>query len=99
MKFGINTIFEATMMACFSISWFFSIARSLRSRSTGGKSIWFLWIIFTGYAAGVTHKLINSMDWVLLLYSLNASLVALDIVLYFRNRRYEKRQSLSLLSS
>jgi hypothetical protein len=84
-------LFEATMMICFSSSWFFAIARSLKSRSTGGKSIWFLWIILTGYMAGVVHKILNDYNWVIWLYSFNATMVAIDISVYFRNRLYERR--------
>jgi lipopolysaccharide export LptBFGC system permease protein LptF len=82
--------FEAVMLACFSVSWFFSIARSMRSRSTGGKSIWFLWIIFAGYVAGVANKILNGIDWVLWLYLLNGAMVLTDIFLYFRNRHAER---------
>ena len=91
-KAGMHTsLFEALMLACFSVSWFFSIARSLRSRSTGGKSIWFLWIIFTGYCAGCVHKVLNNRDWVLFLYVFNNTMVFTDILLYFRNRLFERR--------
>jgi hypothetical protein len=86
-------LLEATMMACFSVSWFFAIARSLRSRSTGGKSIWFLWIIFTGYCSGVLNKFINTYDWVAWLYSFNGAMVAVDIALYYRNFLYERRRA------
>jgi hypothetical protein len=86
-----TSLFEALMLACFSVSWFFSIARSLRSHSTGGKSIWFLWIIFVGYCAGCVHKLMNDRDWVLFLYVFNNTMVLTDILLYFRNRLVERR--------
>ncbi len=81
---------EATMLACFSVSWFFAIARSIRSRTTGSKSIWFLWIIFTGYAAGVLHKHLVEYKWTIWLYSFNALMVFIDILLYYRNSRYER---------
>ena len=84
-------VLEATMMVCFSVSWFFSIARSIRSRSTGGKSIYFLWIIFTGYVAGVLHKVLNDFNWTVWLYSFNGAMVAVDTVLYYRNLRGERR--------
>lgn len=85
-------IFEAAMMACFAVSWVFSLLRSYRSWSTGGKSILFLWIILTGYVSGITHKLLNVTDYVIILYALNSSMVTADIVLYYRNRRHERRQ-------
>ena len=78
------------MLACFSVSWFFSIARSLRSRSTGGKSIWFLWIIFVGYVAGVANKVLNGVDFVLWLCIFNGVMVFADILLFFRNRHAER---------
>jgi hypothetical protein len=85
-----KSLFEATMMACFSISWVFSLIRSARSHSTGGKSIIFLWVILIGYLAGVAHKVFIFRDWVVWLYSLNAAMVTADMLLYYRNRREER---------
>ena len=88
---ALNTpIFEALMMACFSVSWVFAIIRSARSRLTGGKSIIFLWIIFIGYFSGIIHKIFVKPDWVVWLYSLNGFMVAVDMVLYYRNLREER---------
>lgn len=81
------------MMACFSISWVFSLIRSARSHSTGGKSIIFLWIILVGYVAGVAHKVFIFHDWVVWLYSLNAAMVTADMLLYYRNLREERARN------
>jgi hypothetical protein len=83
-------MFEATMMLCFFSSWVFSLARSARVRTTGSKSIVFLWVILGGYVAGITHKLVNRPDYVIWLYSLNAAMVTADIALYYRNWRCER---------
>jgi hypothetical protein len=82
--------FEALMLLCFGAAWPVSIMKSWRSRSTGGKSIGFLFVIFTGYGSGLIHKTFYSFDPVILLYGLNFLMVGIDIILYFRNRRIEK---------
>lgn len=82
--------FEIIMLVCFGAAWPFSIYRSYRSRSTAGKSIVFLIIILIGYGAGIAHKLLYSPDAVTLLYALNAMMVAADVMLYARNRRFKR---------
>ncbi|MCE5186904.1 MAG: hypothetical protein LLF76_12340 [Planctomycetaceae bacterium] len=83
-------IFEAIMLLCFGAAWPFSIYKSWKSRSCAGKSVIFLYIVLIGYAAGITHKILNSRDWVIALYSLNALMVLADILLYYRNARISK---------
>ncbi len=78
------------MLVCFGAAWPFSIYKSYRSKSTGGKSINFLFIILIGYIAGIVHKIVFNFDLVIILYSINAVMVSADILLYFRNRRYER---------
>jgi lipopolysaccharide export LptBFGC system permease protein LptF len=79
------SIFEAIMLLCFGLAWPFSIWKSWKSRQNGGKSVWFLLVVFVGYVAGVIHKLLYSMDPVIALYALNGVMVALDVALYYRN--------------
>lgn len=86
------SIFEAIMLLCFGLAWPFSIIRSIRSRSTKGKSLFFLLIIETGYISGTVHKLMYSTDLVLVLYILNGLMVLADIILYFINRRREMHE-------
>ncbi|MFC1897257.1 hypothetical protein ACFLX8_01610 [Chloroflexota bacterium] len=62
--------------------------RSYRSRNNSGKSVAFLFVILTGYIAGMLHKILYNYDIVILLYGLNSVMVSVDILLYFRNRRY-----------
>lgn len=83
----IENIFEAIMLICFGVAWPFSIYRSFRSRSVEGKSLWFLVVVLIGYIAGITNKVITGMDVVMYLYILNLGMVALDTLLYLRNRR------------
>lgn len=88
--------FEALMLLCFGAAWPVSILKSWRSRSTGGKSLGFLVVIFIGYGSGVIHKIFFSFDPVIALYGLNFLMVGLDIILYGRNRRIEKAAAAAL---
>lgn len=91
-----SSIFEAIMLACFGMAWPASIWRSYKSRSTRGKSILFLWIILIGYVSGVIHKILYSLDPVIILYVINFLMVAVDIALYYRNRHSERRTEVLL---
>lgn len=83
------SIFEALMLICFGAAWPMSIYKSITSKSNSGKSIYFLYIVLLGYISGVIHKLLFSYDLVIYLYILNALLVFTDIILYYRNKKYE----------
>lgn len=81
---------ELAMIVCFGVSWPFNLAKSIRSRSTKGKSLVFLVVIFTGYIFGIANKLIYSYDFVIYAYIFNLVVVGADITMYFINRRREK---------
>ena len=83
-------IFEFLMLVCFGASWPFSIAKSLKSRSTKGKSLGFLLLIELGYVFGLVHKVLYNFNWVTYVYAILFLVVAADVVLYFRNRRLER---------
>jgi hypothetical protein len=89
------SIFEIAMLVCFGAAWPVSIYKSLKTREVAGKSLPFLVIVLVGYMAGILHKLVFRYDLVIFLYILNAVMVALDIILYMRNRLYHVRKSLS----
>ncbi len=88
------SVFEIIMLVCFGAAWPVSIYKSLKTREVAGKSLPFLVIVLVGYGAGILHKIVYRYDLVLYLYILNALMVALDIVLYLRNRLYHVRKSL-----
>ena len=85
-----NKIFELAMLVLFGISWPVSIYKSYKSKAVGSKSVFFLFAIMLGYAAGIINKFINGLDYVTVFYALNMVMVALDTVLYFRNVKLEK---------
>lgn len=43
----------------------------------------FLWLVFIGYVSGILHKIFYHLDFVILLYILNGSLVMADILLCY----------------
>jgi hypothetical protein len=85
------SIWEVLFLLCFAVSWPISIAKSLRTKVVIGKSPIFMGLIILGYIFGIVHKLLHNPDIVTWLYVFNATLVAIDLALYFtyvgRNRR------------
>jgi len=84
------SIFEAIMLLCFGAAWPVSIARSWKSRSTGGKSLAFSLIVIVGYISGIVNKLVGKPDIVTWLYVLNLTMVSIDAALWVRNRKLER---------
>lgn len=82
--------FEIIMLLCFGSAWPFSIYTSAVSRSTKGKNPVFLAVLLAGYTAGILHKVFYSMDIVIVLYCLNWVMIAIDSLLYIRNKRLER---------
>ena len=82
------SIFEIMMLICFGAAWPFSILKSYRSRSNRGKSALFLAVVLAGYIAGTLHKIHFNPDAVMYLYILNGIMVAVDLGLYVRNKRF-----------
>ena len=91
-------IFEIIMVVSFGASWPANVLKSYRARTTKGKSLLFLCLIFFGYIAGIISKLVNeaymasfaSKWYVLVFYVLNLLMVGTDLVLYYRNSRLDK---------
>lgn len=92
-------ILEVIMMVSFGASWPLNLIKSYKARTTKGKSLAFLCLIFFGYIAGITSKLINenymsaiTEKWyVLFFYVLNLIMVGADLIMYFRNLHLEKQ--------
>ena len=81
------------MLICFGAAWPLSILKSWRARTARGKSLGFLVVILVGYAAGITKVyLVDGLQGFLLIpYSINATLVLVETALYFRNSRLDKK--------
>ncbi len=86
-------IFEIIMIASFGASWPLNAYKSYKARTTKGKSIGFLLLIFTGYIFGIISKLISpTFKWyVMFFYVLNLIMVGIDIALYIRNYQLDRK--------
>ncbi len=85
------SVLETLMIVCFGLSWPLSIVRSVRSKSTKGKSLPFMCFILIGYLCGIGAKaLTHTYNLAFYFYFPNIIMVATDICLYFKNRRLEK---------
>ena len=89
---SVAEVMEVIMVLCFGASWPFNVMKSYHTRSTQGKSLSFLMLIFSGYLCGIIGKLLSPTlnGFVLFFYVLNMCMVGVDIALYARNRRLEK---------
>lgn len=84
-------IFEFIMLACFGLSWPISVYKSIKSKSTQGKSIVFIIAIIIGYISGIIGKIVNNqLTYVLIIYCFNLVVVCIDLILFFINRKREK---------
>ena len=80
------------MLACFGLSWPISVYKSIKSKSTQGKSIVFIIAIIIGYISGIIGKIINhQLTYVLIIYCFNLIVVSVDLMLFFINRKNEKK--------
>ena len=93
-------ILEVIMIVSFGASWPLNVMKSYKARTTKGKSLAFLLLIFFGYIAGIASKLLNEtymaqigQKWyVLFFYVLNLIMVGTDLLLYVRNSRLDKQR-------
>lgn len=83
------SLLETIMLLCFGAAWPFSIWKSYKSCSNAGKSIAFLLVIFIGYVAGASHKILYNFDAVFYLYALNGAMVFADMAIFIRNAKMQ----------
>ena len=92
-------LLEIIMIVSFGASWPLNVIKSYKARTTKGKSLPFLCLIFFGYIAGISSKLLNvtymaqigSKWYVLFFYVLNLIMVGADLLMYARTYKLDKR--------
>ena len=85
-------IFEAVMVICFGLSWPMSVYKSWTSRTAKGKSLTFEVFILLGYISGIIGKIVGGhITYVFIFYIINTVMVSVDIFLYFRNVKLDRR--------
>ena len=94
-----SEILEVIMILSFGASWPLNVMKSYKARTTKGKSLAFLCLILFGYVAGIISKFLNeaymasfaSKWYVLFFYFLNFVMVSIDLILYIRNYKLDKK--------
>lgn len=90
-----SQIFETLMLVCFGCSWPISVVKSYRARTAKGKSVVFTYAIIIGYICGIMSKITGgNINYVLALYVINLIMVSVDMALYFRNRKLDRKEEL-----
>ena len=85
-------LLEIIMIVSFGASWPMNVIKYFKTRTTKGKSLAFLCLIFFGYIAGIASKFVNdaymaqiAQKWyVLFFYCLNLIMVGADLLIYYR---------------
>ena len=90
MEFG--HLFEALMLVCFGFSWPLNVIKAYKARTAKGTSLAFIFLIITGYLAGITAKFINhQFNYVLAVYFLNLAIVMINVLVYIKNKSLDKK--------
>lgn len=101
----IAELMEAVTILCFGLSWPISIRKSYVSKTAKGKSLFFEVFLLIGYAVGIIRKilqltLIGASGGLFYLsfffYILNFVEISIDVVLYFRNCKYDKLAAMTV---
>lgn len=92
-----SEILEAAMVICFGMSWPLNIYKLQKSKTAKGTSVMFYLFILIGYIFGLISKGIKAAGgiptpgYIWFVYSLNAVMVSIGVLLYFRNRKLDKQ--------
>ena len=85
-----SELLEATMLICFGFSWPLNVYRNIKAHTAKGMSIAFILLIMAGYVAGITAKILcHNFTYVLAVYFLNLAIVSVNLLVYFRNRKFD----------
>lgn len=87
-----QSFFETIMLICFGLSWPINLIKAYKMRTAKSTSLPFILLIFTGYIAGIAAKVVNGeFNYVFLVYLLNLAIVIVNIAVYIRNVRLDKK--------
>ena len=87
-------IFECLMLLCFGFSWPLNVIKAYKAGTTKGTSLAFIFLIISGYVAGIAAKIINhQFNYVLAVYFLNLAIVFGNVIVYIRNKSLDRKKS------
>ena len=91
-----SELLEIFMIVSFGFSWPMNVIKSYKARTTKGKSLAFLVLVFFGYICGIASKLVApGFKWyVLFFYVLNFLMIGTDLALYIRNYKLDKKNGI-----
>jgi len=82
---------ESAMLVAFGLAWPVNILKTIKNKSTIGKSLTFLLIVLVGYVFGLSAKCFRGdLNYVAVFYTVNLLLVLADTILYLYYRRLER---------
>lgn len=88
-----GAILETVMLVCFGFSWPLNVIKAYKAKTAKGTSLPFILLIITGYLAGISAKLISGqVNYVLIAYLVNLTIVSLNVGVYFRNVSLDKKR-------
>ncbi len=88
-------LLETIMLICFGISWPINVVKNTKAKTAKAMSFPFIMLIITGYLAGITAKILtHRINYVLVVYILNLAMVSVNVFVYVRNRRFDKKRAL-----
>ena len=87
-----GAIFETVMLVCFGLSWPINVVKAYKTQTTKGTSLPFIFLIITGYVAGIVAKIVTGqVNYVLVVYIINLMIVMLNVAVYIRNYQLDKK--------
>lgn len=92
-----SEMLETIMLICFGLSWPISLVKNIKTGSAKGMSLPFTLLIIVGYVAGISAKLYSGVyTYVLVAYFWNLLLVGLNLVVFFINKRKDRKSTVIL---
>lgn len=94
MEVTVSMIFEMLFLIGFGLSWPMNILKSIRSKTSKGKSLLFLLFALFAYICGILSKLTaDSVSFVIVFYIINTCMVVTDVILWFVNHARDTKRA------
>lgn len=82
------------MLVCFGFSWPINLIKNIKAKTAKSMSLQFILLIIFGYIAGITAKLTaHKINYVLIVYLLNLLIVSINLIVYFINKRNDRKNN------
>ena len=108
-------ILEIAMLVCFGCSWPISVYKSIKIRTSVGKSAVCNILLIVGYVAGIVSKFLkmepfmiaNAADglkkgifiFALIMYFVNLAMITANLVLYYMNKNLDNKRALEIANT